>query len=89
MELSSLVQSIGRSGESAYVYTLPNYAPIQPVNPVQNRQGHFDSNLGNSKNSPNRSNLSQDYKEKANQIMNDSKSTGNSIVPGMLLNLIA
>ena len=89
MELSSLVQSIGRSGESAYIYTLPNYAPIQPVTPVQGRQGHFDSNLGNSKNSSNKTNLSQDYKEKANKILSDSKSIGSSIVPGMILNLIA
>lgn len=89
MEMSSLVQSIGRPGESSYIYSLPNFAPIQPVAPVNGRQGSFESGYGNQKSSSPKTNLTDDYKDRASKIINESKSKGSSIFPGMLLNLIA
>jgi hypothetical protein len=89
MEMSSLVQSIGRPGESAYIYNLPNYSAIQPIAPVNGRQGSFESGYGNQKSSSPKSSLSDDYKDRATKIIDDSKTKGSSIFPGMLLNLIA
>ncbi|MCC5815068.1 MAG: hypothetical protein JJT78_09950 [Leptospira sp.] len=100
MDFAGTVQSIGRTGESIYAYSTPNYSPIQAVPPVRGGQGSFSQGNGNNQNrfadiyksnqlESDKSKLSSDYRLKAQSIQNDAKSHKQVITPGMLLDIIA
>lgn len=100
MDFAGTVQSIGRTGESVYAYSTPNYSPIQAVPPVRGGQGSFSRQNGNN---PNRfqdaynstqnfktnASLAEDYRARAMSIQKDAQSHKQVITPGMLLDIYA
>lgn len=48
MDYGNLVQSVGRKGESYYIYKTPNYSPIQAIPPIRGRQESFSTQDWNS-----------------------------------------
>jgi hypothetical protein len=93
MDYASLVQSVGRPGESIYAYSIPNYSPIQAITKIPSGQAGFSGGNGNSQSNleskTTKPGLPEDYRVQASKIQNDAVINKMSIVPGMLLNLIA
>jgi hypothetical protein len=93
MDYSSMVQSVGRPGENFYVYSTPNYSPIQAIASIPSGQAGFSGSNENSESrletKSKKPTLPEDYRSRAESIQKDVAANRTAIVPGMLLDIFA